>query len=548
MGGWTSDIRKVGWPVLSVLILHLVLIQPNHPAAMAWDALLLVPLELPAIVFALIALGAGAASRVFRIVIVATLTIIVALKVADFAMFTSLNRGFNPVADFPLIKSLFDLTVGTFGRLAAIAVSVLTVLALLGVVYALWWACRLWSLTARPAIAAYSAGIAAVIVTAAAVADIGQKMGRWSLPYDAPATAFTARVGVERIVMTRDTLGNLRAFRTAVRQDPFAGQSGLFDLVDHDVLVVFVESYGRTSIDTPYYADLHVETLLRAERELQNLDLSMASTFLRSPTQGGQSWLAHSTFANGLWIDNQTAYGLALTSGRQTLFHLAAQSGFHTAAVMPQITMDWPEAAFMGFDTILAADDLGYEGLPFNWITMPDQFTFAAMDRILFDNRPTDTPIFAQMALGSSHAPWVPVADLIDWDALGDGTVFNALVEASEPPSVVWKDHDRVREYYKRAIDYSLQVVFAYAARHAENPPLMIVIGDHQAAGFVALDERPHVPMHIIGPRHLVAALSDSGFQSGLIPGGANDVRSMAAMREHILQSLSSAVSAGPTE
>ena len=34
---------------LATLVLHLVLIQPNHPAAMAWDALLLFPLELPVI-------------------------------------------------------------------------------------------------------------------------------------------------------------------------------------------------------------------------------------------------------------------------------------------------------------------------------------------------------------------------------------------------------------------------------------------------------------------------------------------------------------------
>ena len=37
----------------------------------------------------------------------------------------------------------------------------------------------------------------------------------------------------------------------------------------------------------------------------------------------------------------------------------------------------------MGFDRILAAADLGYRGLPFNWVTMPDQFTLAAFDRLV---------------------------------------------------------------------------------------------------------------------------------------------------------------------
>ena len=56
---------------------------------------------------------------------------------------------------------------------------------------------------------------------------------------------------------------------------------------------------------------------------------------------------------------------------------------------MPQITMDWPEAGFMGFDRVFAAKDLGYQGLPFNWIEMPDQFTFAALDRLLLDQPAT---------------------------------------------------------------------------------------------------------------------------------------------------------------
>jgi hypothetical protein len=119
-------------------------------------------------------------------------------------------------------------------------------------------------------------------------------------------------------------------------------------LIDRDVLVVFVESYGRASLDTPLFADLHRATLGAGEARLEALGLSMASGYLASPTRGGQSWLAHATFANGLWIDGQTRYGAALASGRQTLFHLAARSGFHTAAVMPQITLDWPESRFHG--------------------------------------------------------------------------------------------------------------------------------------------------------------------------------------------------------
>ena len=541
-------LRSILAAMLAVVILDLLLIQPNHPAAVAWDALLLFPLELPAILLALLALGASRAGVALRLALVAALTIIVVLKTADFVMFTSLNRGFNPLGDMPLIRYFYDLIVGNLGHAATIAAVVGAMLVIAGLAAALWWAMRVWSRLLLPRPLPALAAVAAVAAAGLVITDVGAKMGRWSTPFSYPGTAFTARVAVERIETAQQTIADLRVFRAAAKNDPFAGQAGLFDLLDRDVIVVFVESYGRTSLDTPLYANLHRETLTNAQTELEALGLAMSSTLLASPTQGGQSWLAHSTFASGLWIADQTSYRAALSSGRSTLFHLAGQSGFHTAAVMPQITLDWPEAQFMGFETILAEADLGYAGQPFNWITMPDQFTFAAMDRLLRNQRGDDRPFFIQMALGSSHAPWVPVPEVIDWNALGDGTVFDPLVAASDPPRVVWQDNDRVRAQYRLAVDYALQTVFAYAALHADNPPLMIIVGDHQAAGFIALDDRPHVPMHIVGPQPLVDLLSDADFTPGLVPPETTPVRRMDLMRAHILQALSSRLIAEVTQ
>lgn len=532
---------------LALIVLDLILIQPNHPAAMAWDALLLFPLELPVILLALMAFGQSRTELVFRAILVAVLSIIAMLKTADFVTFTALNRGFNVVADLPLVRSFYDLILGTLGQALAILAIIGAVLAVAALVAALWWACNVWSQIQLPRLARPIAGIAAALIALVVITDVGVRMGHWTAPISYPSTAFTARVGVERVVEARKTLSKLRAFQIAARNDPFADQTGLFDLVDRDVIVVFVESYGRTSLDTPLYADLHPATLARAQEDLEERGLAMASTVLSSPTEGGQSWLAHSSFANGLWIDNQTSYRAVLNSGRQTLFHLAQKSGFHTAAVMPQIVLDWPEAQFMGFDTVLAEADLGYQGDPFNWITMPDQFTFAAMDRLLRDDPPDTRPLFIQMALGSSHAPWVPVPDLMAWDALGDGTVFNPIVAASDPPRIVWQDHDRVRAQYRLAVDYALQTVFAYAALHAQDPPLMIILGDHQAARFVSLDARTEVPMHIVGPQALVDLIADSGFHKGLIPPKDTKVRSMDAMRAHFLQALSSHMQAEAT-
>ncbi|MEE4298824.1 MAG: sulfatase-like hydrolase/transferase, partial [Pseudomonadales bacterium] len=306
------------------------------------------------------------------------------------------------------------------------------------------------------------------------------------------------------------------------------------------------ESYGRTSLDTALFAERHRATLAAGEAELAGRGLAMASGLLASPTRGGQSWLAHATFANGLWVDGQTRYGAVLASQRPTLFHLAARAGFHTAAVMPQITLEWPESSRMGFETILAADDLGYAGSRFNWVTMPDQFTYAATDRLLRDARGDDRPLFVQIATGTSHAPWVPVPELVDWETIGDGRVFDAMAAAGDPPDVVWRDRDRVRAQYRKAVDYALRTVLAWAGRHAADPPLLIVLGDHQAAGFVALDERPDVPMHLIGPAHLVErAARDWALTPGLIPNADAPVVPMDQMRDRILTSFTTAKASG---
>ena len=531
--------------VVSALVLHLILVQPNHPQAMTWEALLVFPLELPAILFALVAIGRSRLSQILRAGLTVVLVLIAILKTADFISFSAFSRGFNPVSDLPLIDAFIRLLVGTFGFLMAGAAMVGAFMAVVLLAALIWWATGVWATVAAPRPLARGSAIAACVATGIAVAEIGQAMGRWALPMPGPGAAFTARVGIERVVTAHRTLEELRSFRAAAASDPFAGAEGLFDEIDRDVLIIFVESYGRTSLDTPIYADLHRATLVEYEQRLTARGVSTRSGFLSAPTRGGQSWLSHATFANGLWIDNQVSYGAALSSGRETLFHHAARSGFHTAAVMPQITLDWPESARMGFETVLVSDDLGYRGLPFNWVTMPDQFTLASLDRLL-RNGDQDRRLFAQVALASSHAPWVPVPDIVQWDVIDDGRIFNSIAASGDPPEVVWRDRDRVRAQYRLAVDYALRTVLEYADLHSDEPPLMIVVGDHQAAEFIALDGRSDIPIHVIGPDHLVTRLAEIAPTAGLLPDDDAPVNQMDAMRNVLLNAYSAPLDTEP--
>jgi hypothetical protein len=266
----------------------------------------------------------------------------------------------------------------------------------------------------------------------------------------------------------------------------------------------------------------------------------MRSAWITAPTVGGQSWLSHATLVSGLWIDNQSRYGALLASPRRTLHHASQAAGRRTVAIKPAHTIPWPEGAFFGFDAIHDAAGLGYRGVPFNWVTMPDQFTLTAFDR-LERNRMPRPPLTAQIALVSSHAPWTPVAPVLPWEDVRDGSVFAPFAAAGDPPEVVWRDPDRIREQFRQSIAYSLTVVGEYLERHAGDGALTVVLGDHEPAAFVAGVESREVPIHLIGPPTLLARLDAWGFTPGLVPGEDAPVWRMDAFRDRFLTAFSDA-------
>ena len=191
----------------------------------------------------------------------------------------------------------------------------------------------------------------------------------------------------------------------------------------------------------------------------------------------------------------------------------------------------------MGFDDIYEAADLDYHGEAFNWTTMPDQYTLSSAARIL---APDDQPDFAMTALLSSHAPWTPVPRIVDWDAVGDGSIFDAAQHVGPPGVDVWSNRDLMREQYRLALDYSLQVVFDFAARQAGRDWLLLILGDHPPAQSVSQIDGQDVPIHLVGTEAALAAFDDWGFTRGLIPDQSAPVWPMSAFRDRFIAALSS--------
>ncbi len=514
-------------------LLALALLQPNHPASLTWGALRTFPLELPALLIAL-ALARGRMARALRAAVAAALTLMVALKAADLASNIAFERPFNPLLDLHLAAAGWRLLTGAIGAPLTFAALVALAAALALIARALWWATgRIAALDPAPrARAPLGAALAAAVALVAA--DAAREVS----PLDPPGVAFTTRLAWEHARGVATARADLAAFRQAAAADPLAGlppETTLAALRGTDILLVFVESYGRTLLDSPRFAPATTATLGEIETRLAARGLAMRSAWLTSPTRGGQSWLAHATLLSGLRIDTQGRYRALFASPRRTLLTLAQAAGWRSVAVAPAITLAWPEADWFGYDRVLAAADLGYAGLPFNWVTMPDQFTLAAFERAELDPAPRP-PVIAEIALISSHAPWTPVPRLVPWDSIGDGRVFDAMAQAGPTTEAVWSDPERIRDQFALSIDYSLRTVGAFAERRAGAAPLMVVLGDHQPAPFVSQgDSGRDVPVHLIGPPAILARLDGWGWTPGLIPGPLAPVWGMEAFRDRFV-------------
>ena len=459
-----------------------------------------------------------------RLAATAALAALLGLALLDLATRAALGRAFNPALDLPLVADAWRLASGALGAPLALAAATALVAGLAAAVAALWWATGAVART-RPARALPALALLAGVALAAG-----------------PSGAVSAaRLGWEHLRDGWRARGDLARFRADAATDRRAeavAAAILPALQGHDVLVVFVESYGRSALENPLYAPQVTATLAAAEPRLAAAGLAARSAWLTSPVSGGQSWLAHATLLAGLEVGTQGRYRALLASPRRTLLHLARRAGWRTAAVMPAITLPWPEAAWFGYDTVLAAADLGYAGRPFNWVTMPDQFTLAAIERRLLAPAPRP-PVFAAVALISSHAPWTPIPPLLPWDAIGDGAAFDRYAAAGDAPEVVWRDPDRVRTQYRAAIRYALDAVLAFAARRGGAAPVLIVLGDHQPAAFVAGDApNRDVPVHVIAPPALLAPLARRGWTAGLVPGRAAPVVPMQDVRDLLLDAF----------
>lgn len=444
----------------------------------------------------------------------ASYAVILALVAADALVRQSLGRGLNVYLETSAVGDTWHLLYTNLGIAGALLLLAALTIAL-GLVAALvrWLALRLSAypvLNQRP----FWQIRGPILAGALALATFTSWAGL-------PAPGFVAHQGSLAV----HTHAAAQAFEAQLAEEPTLSQQprALNRVANVDVILAFIESYGISGLTDDRYRSVLEPRLNTLSQQLTQAGLTVATGRLRSPIQGGQSWLGHMSVLSGHWINTQVAYETFLASDYPTLIDDFRATGHQTLAVMPAITGPWPEGQLFGYDRIYDHDDLDYQGPPFNWVTMPDQYTWHRFEQL---RQATDVPIFAELALISSHAPWVPILPVLDdWDDLGNGEVFQQWEGSGEAPVSLWRDPERVREHYIQAVDYALAVAGGYAERYlaGDTGTLLFILGDHQPAPLITGENASKdVIVHVVSADpDLVAPFLYGqlpGFQAGTLP------------------------------
>jgi hypothetical protein len=530
---------------LAALLIFVGLVLPNDLSRLKPAALLTIPVEglLAAILLLLLP---AKFRRVVATVLGAMLGLVMLLKIMDMGFLEALGRPFNPMVDWSLLVDGLHFIRGWLGQAGAIGAVALAVLVVAAVpTLTALSARRLARVLDRHSVLS-SRAVAVLAIVWVSCAVPGAHLVR-GVPIAGSATGFL----FDRASHVSQDLQDRKAFAAEAANDPFRntpGQDLLPDLRGKDVMLTFVESYGRSAIEDPGLAPAIDPLLDAGSRKLAAAGLASRSAFLTSPTSGGGSWLAHSTLLSGLWIDNNQRDRELVESNRFTLTGAFQRAGWRTVGIMPGNTAPWPESTFFGYDKVYGAGDLGYRGPKFSWATMPDQYTFSAFERL--EHAKANGALMAEVVTVSSHAPWSPLPRPVSWRDVGDGSIFDSMSgKAYLPEAILTRDRERVRADYRRSIEYSLNTLISYVQTYGKDDLVLIFLGDHQPSPVVTGQGASRdVPITIVARDPAVLdRIADWGWQSGLRPGTDAPVWRMDTFRDRFLTAFGSRAATSPT-
>ncbi len=520
------------------------LIFPNVVSRLTPLAFVRIPIEAAALVVLLLVLP-DRVRRSAAVVVGVLLGLLMLEKCLDMGFFDELNRPFDPVLDWVLFDDAFSFATDAYGQTAAI----LTVAAIIALVLAVlslsvWSVLRISALIGRHRRSSvFTAGSIAVTWSLTLV------LGAHLFDTVPVAARSTITYAIDRAQQARAGFADESAFAKEVQVDAFKNTPPaqlVSALAGKDVIFTFVESYGRSAVETPALAPAVDRVLDDGTATLKAAGFAARSGWLTSPTYGGGSWLAHSTLESGLWIDNQQRYRDLVSSNRRTLTSVFAGAKWRTVSVMPGTTRAWPEGRFYGYDAIWDSRNLGYQGPRFSWAPMPDQYTLKQLNTIEY-KKAGRSPLMIEMPLVSSHTPWAPIPQyLSDWSQVGDGSIYTEMVKTAQKPKALWQNPHQVQQEYGKSLQYTLTSLINWVRLYADPNLVLVFLGDHQPAPIASgLNASHDVPISIVAKDPAVLdKITSWGWQDGLRPSPTTPVWPMSDFRDKFFTAFGSSPNA----
>ena len=308
-----------------------------------------------------------------------------------------------------------------------------------------------------------------------------------------------------------------------------AFETDLSTLAGADVLLIFAESYGSTTLDVPAQRAALAPARVTLRQALDAAGRGVVSARVRSPTFAGGSWLAHAALLSGIDTRDPAAYDLLLAD------RAADPGGPLPAPRLPHGGLDSQGCSALGRRGASTASTASpaptrsaMRGRPSATGASPDQASMARLqaeelDRdaaagaprtprfIVFPtvNKPRAVPAAATVSGGTGRGCCAPMP-----------TTPRRWAAALQAP-VSWTDPTAA---YLQSIVYTHQWLASYLRDRAPPDLVTIVIGDHQPLAAVSGREASwDVPVHVIARNPaLLRRFVDAGFSPGLEPASGN--------------------------
>ncbi len=530
----------VALTVIALLLVWSALVIPDQPTRLKFGAFVAIPLEGLLLIGLALALPPKA-RRIAAWILGPILAGVMVLKLLDLGFWTGFDRPFDFYQDLSYAKIGSETLRDSIGGVNA----KLVIFGLLAVAIALLVVMTLAVRRLMTVAADHRRGSLRVVAALGAVWMLCWVFGAHLVAGAQIASTDSAGVVFDQVSALRADLRDHGVFAKEIAHDPYRNTPSnqlLTGLRGKDVVLAIIESYGKVAVQGSSFSPQVDADLARGTKELQGAGFSARSGFLTSTTFGGISWLAHSSIQSGLTVNNQRRYDQLIKTNRFTLSDAFDRAGWRTVDDVPSNARAWPPGkTFYHYTKLYDRTNVGYHGPLYGYASMPDQYVWAALQRLELTKRPR-RPVFAEVDFVSSHEPWTNIPRLISWRKIGDGSIFNTSPQFTTTKSALWSNSDRVRAAYGKSIQYTMNALVSFVKQDPDPNLVIVAIGDHQPWTVITgLPASHDVPVSIIAkdPK-VMQRVAGWGWNNGLQPSPKERPWPMSAFRDRFLSAFDS--------